>query len=148
MARTEYRYKPLDLDNDKAIGIQLPFNYKKGLFKLSYTTEEQAISNLKNLILTNKGERFGQPNLGTDLRKFLFENNTQTLGKRIRENLYADIGYWLPYIKIEDIIVDVGSVDGIEGHALKITFHFSVTEQGANQIINILVTTRDGVIFL
>ena len=42
-------------------------NYKDGVrsggsvFALSYSTEEQALSNLKNLLATNRGERYMQP---------------------------------------------------------------------------------------
>ena len=59
--RKENFYNPLDFEKDVAIGITLPFGKNKGLFSLSYTTEEQSISNLKNLLLTRKGERLFQP---------------------------------------------------------------------------------------
>ena len=49
--RKENFYNPLDFEKDVAIGITLPFGKNKGLFSLSYSTEEQAISNLKNLLL-------------------------------------------------------------------------------------------------
>ena len=46
----EKRYNPIDLLPDVAVGVKLPFVGKDGtLFQLSYSTEEQAISNLKNL---------------------------------------------------------------------------------------------------
>ena len=63
-ARKEYFYSPIDLEPDIAVGITLPFGKDKGLFSLSYTTEEQSISNLKNLLLTRKGERLFQPEFG------------------------------------------------------------------------------------
>lgn len=148
MSRIEYKYKQIDLNTDKAIGVQLPFNYKNGLFKLSYTTEEQALSNLKNLLMTTKGERYGQPELGTNLRKYLFENNTSELKIQVQETLYSDIARWLPYILIDELIVDVGEIDGINGHVIHIKFKFRITEQGANKEINILVTSSDGILFV
>ena len=46
------KYNPIDLLPDVAVGIKLPFTGKSGnLFDLSYSTEEQALSNLKNLLL-------------------------------------------------------------------------------------------------
>ncbi len=44
--RKEYFYNPIDFEPDVAVGIKLPFSKEKGLFDLSYSTEEQAISNL------------------------------------------------------------------------------------------------------
>jgi hypothetical protein len=71
--RKEYRYNPIDFKKDVAVGVQLPFGKNKGLFSLSYTTEEQAISNLKNLLLTRKGERPFQPQFGSDVYSLMFE---------------------------------------------------------------------------
>ena len=71
--RKENFYNPLDFEKDVAIGITLPFGKNKGLFSLSYTTEEQSISNLKNLLLTRKGERLFQPEFGSDVYSLMFE---------------------------------------------------------------------------
>ena len=61
-----------DQDGNIPIGIQLPFNGQSGLFTSTFTSIDQAISNLKNLLLTNKGERVMQPAFGTDLSRILF----------------------------------------------------------------------------
>ena len=72
MAQQEYRYHPLDFEPDVAVGVLLPFNgnapgrtfnqnYASGsqggasVFAQSYSTEEQAVSNLKNLLLISMG---------------------------------------------------------------------------------------------
>ena len=47
-----------------AIGITLPIQRGNGgFFAQSYQTSEQVKSNIKNLILTRKGERIMQPDL-------------------------------------------------------------------------------------
>ena len=62
MAIEKGNYNVLDLEEDKGVGLLLPLNKKSGgVFGLSYTTEEQGISNLKNLLLTRKGERLYHP---------------------------------------------------------------------------------------
>ena len=71
--RKEYFYNPIDFNNDVAVGVKLPFGKPNGLFSQSYTTEEQAVSNLKNLLLTRKGERPFQPLFGSDVYFQLFE---------------------------------------------------------------------------
>ena len=54
-----------DNDPDSKIGIVLPIRLSNnGFFKQSETLLEQTISNLKNLLLTVKGERVGQPTFG------------------------------------------------------------------------------------
>ncbi len=152
MAQQEYRYHPLDFEPDVAVGVLLPFNgnapsrtfnqnYASGsqggasVFAQSYSTEEQAVSNLKNLLLTRKGERFMQPDFGTQIVDSLFEQSTVDLERSIEDGLNEDIATWLPYIILDNIIVD----RRIDQHALDISLHFRVTENGANQVIKLLI---------
>ena len=157
MAQEEFRYHPLDFEPDVAVGVKLPFNgnspgrtfnqnYASGsisgasVFAQSYTTEEQAISNLKNLLLTRKGERFMQPDFGTQIIDSLFEPSTEDLEVSVEEGLNEDIALWLPYILIDEINV----TRLIDQHILDIALRFKVTENGANQVIKLLVD-EDGV---
>ena len=111
------------------------------IFKSSYTTEEQAISNLKNLILTRKGERPFQPEFGTDVYSLLFEQITEDLGDTLESTMRADIKYWLPYIIIDNILINVES----DNNKVSISMKFKITETGANQNITILVTNQGAV---
>ena len=152
MAREEFKYHPLDFEPDVAIGVMLPFNgnslgrsdtqhYASGsvsggsIFALSYSTEEQAVSNLKNLLLTRKGERFMQPDFGTQIVDSLFQQSTPELEKEIEDGLNEDIELWLPYILIDKI--DVERIP--DQHIMDIEMRFRVTENGANQVIKLLV---------
>ena len=89
-----------DQDGNIPIGIQLPFNGQSGLFTSTFTSIDQAISNLKNLLLTNKGERVMQPAFGTDLSRILFEPNTSELKAMVDNAITEPVNYWLPYINI------------------------------------------------
>jgi len=133
--RKEYFYNPIDLEKDIAVGITLPFGKNKGLFSLSYTTEEQAVSNLKNLLLTRKGERPFQPEFGSDVYTLLFENMDLNLSSQLDTQLRDDIAFWLPYIVIDDLIIEPNFDRNYVGIELK----FRVTEQGANRQIIIFV---------
>ena len=133
--RKEYFYNPIDLEKDIAVGITLPFGKNKGLFSLSYTTEEQAISNLKNLLLTRKGERLFQPEFGSSVYSLLFEQMSEDLSTQMDEQLREDIGFWLPYIVIDELIIQPNYDKNYVGIELK----FRVTAQGANQQIIMFV---------
>lgn len=129
--RKEYRYNPIDFKKDVAVGVQLPFGKNKGLFSLSYTTEEQAISNLKNLLLTRKGERPFQPQFGSDVYSLMFEQMDIDLPNKLSAQLNEDIEFWLPYIVIDDIVVE----PDFDRNFVSISLSFRVTEDGANQQI-------------
>ena len=98
-----------DLNPDVRIGLKLPFTRgRSGLFPQSETTLEQAGSNIKNLLLTSKGERVMQPDFGSRLRDLLFEQYTEDLSEKIKEEIQEAMSTWLPYIDIAkvDIIQD------------------------------------------
>ena len=95
-----------DLNPDIRIGLKLPFNRgRSGLFPQTETTLEQAGSNIKNLLLTSKGERVMQPNFGSRLRDLLFEQYTEDLTERIKQEIQDAMSIWLPYIDIAKVDV-------------------------------------------
>jgi phage baseplate assembly protein W len=108
------------------LGINLPFTGQFGVFNSTYTTEARALANLKNLLLTYKGERIFQPNFGTDLPKVLFEPNTQELKPVISEIISEAVDYWLPIINLVSIDTVTAEDDPNMPHELKITITFSV----------------------
>ena len=91
-----------------AYGITLPIkNGETGFFEQAFTSYEQAKSNLKNLLLTKKGERIMQPNFGTGLQSLLFEQIDDTFEQKIQETITKNVNYWLPYISIKNIDVEM-----------------------------------------
>jgi phage baseplate assembly protein W len=140
--RKEYFYNPIDLEPDVAVGIKLPFGKPNGLFSQSYTTEEQAVSNLKNLLLTRKGERLFQPEFGSNVYSLLFENIDINIESKLVDTLTEDINFWLPYIVIDNIGVDSNQ----DRNSVRIEIRFRVTEQGANQQIIIFFDSDGAVI--
>jgi phage baseplate assembly protein W len=153
MGRPIYQYKPINDRPDKAIGILLPFNksadgrsttqnYGSGsidggsVFAQSYSTEQQAISNLKNLLLTRKGERVMQPNFGTDIQSILFEQNTEDVASDLESSLRTDIEFWLPYINIVNLEV----LRSVDQYTFLVRLTVNVTNIGANLVINVLAS--------
>ena len=103
----EIRKPILDSQIDVAIGLDLPTNQSYGsLFKLNYLTIDQAVANAKNLLFTNKGERPMLPTFGCDLRRILFQNATEEFALEIEESITDAFGIWLPYIFINELIVE------------------------------------------
>lgn len=137
--RLQYRINPIDLKPNKAVGVMLPLGGSP-MFKLSYTTEQQAISNLKNLLLTTKGERPFQPLFGADIYSLLFENIQSDLDSALEDSLSEDITFWLPYILLNGI--EVNSEPDFNKVSIKINFR--VTSQGANQTIVLEVDNQGG----
>jgi len=126
---------PIDLDQDRAVGVTLPFS-RKGVFGLSYTTLEQAKSNLQNLILTRKGERLFNPEFGTNLYRFIFEANTDNLIKLIKNDIASAVDMWASFIKLNDVVIERGN------HNINIQIKFSLKiDQSTTENLNLLIET-------
>ena len=59
--------------------------------------------NLRNLLLTQVGERVGQPEFGSNLRALCFEPNDNNLPEKIEEDVRMSVEKWLPYIDIQTV---------------------------------------------
>ena len=138
--RKEYRINPLDLKKNTAIGVMLPLGGTP-IFKSSYTTEEQTLSNLKNLLLTRKGERPFQPEFGTEIYSLLFENLNIDIEGTLEDSLRSDIKYWLPYVLIDSIRIKSEP----DTNQIEISLNVKATENGANTPIIINVTNQGNI---
>ena len=98
-----------DRDTNVSIGLDLPLHKDvgvQGYFASTKTTEEAVKNNIRNLLLTNRGERVFQPLLGLNLRQFLFEQITPDTVFAIQNDIRDTINLWLPFVLIENIQVD------------------------------------------
>jgi phage baseplate assembly protein W len=96
-----------DKDPDSKIGIVFPLrNSQNGFFASSSTILEQTKTNLKNLLLTVKGERLGQPEFGSNIFNLLFENFDPDLEKKLETSIKDTVATWLPHVHIINLIID------------------------------------------
>ena len=140
------KYYPEDEQNSNFIGIKFPTNgnvsSNGGFFNMSRTTEEQAVTNYINLLLTKRGERYMQPSYGIGLPYRLFEPNTAQLRQLIKLEIEQQSAIWLPYIinhniEVQDGIDILGMNPTDAENGIRILIEFSVTEKGANKQITI-----------
>ena len=94
--------------NNFAVGITLPIQRgNDGYFAQSFRTFDQVRSNLKNLLLTKKGERILQPEFGSGLHDLLFNPATEKFEEDLETTINDSVAKWLPYVIVEDINVDI-----------------------------------------
>ena len=93
-----------DLDPDVLIGLQLPLGtHQNGVFKQTQTLLEQTKSNIKNLLLTRRGERLGNPTFGTNLLSLVFEPINDDPQNSIEEEIRGSIAEFLPAVKVRSV---------------------------------------------
>ena len=114
-------------NNYKVLGIAInERSQSNGVFAVNYTTLTQAKNNLKNLILTKKGERMMQPDFGCDVWKVLFEPiDGRNLEQMIETSIVSAVSIWLPYLNIDTIIFDYDEHD-IDTNRIALDIKFSL----------------------
>ena len=114
---------PLDLQPRKAVGVSLPFT-STSVFNSTYTTQDALKSNLVNHFLTEKGERFLNPNLGAGLRALLFDQMTVDKQDQIEGTVRTEISTWFPSLQVNDIKV----VTSPNTSTVTVYINYSVTQ--------------------
>jgi len=146
---------PLDINKRVAVGVSIPFNGKgttfnnllytgsagsdnlsptystgNSVFNSTYTTVDQIKSNMINYILTNKGERVLNPNFGSNLRAFIFENITESNLRALEIKLNNDITSNFPSVNI----ISITLTPLYEQNAIQLDIVYSIYGSGAQNI--------------
>ena len=110
--------------NNYAVGITLPIQRgSDGYFAQSFKTFDQVRSNLKNLLLTKKGERILQPEFGSGLHDLLFNPATEKFEEDLENTINDAVTKWLPYVIVEDINIDI-SKEMTDNNQAKVSLKF------------------------
>ena len=134
MAIKDLSKKPFieDRDNNVFIGIDLPFRKSDGIegwFASTTTTIKAVKNNIRNLLNTHKGERYMQPNIGLNLRKFQFEQFTDELRLQIENDILDTFEFWLPFVQVRDLKVQMSdaTAGSVNNNKLIISVVFNIT---------------------
>lgn len=95
---------------------------------LTLNKDEDAVKeSIKNLILTDRGERLMQPNIGGNIYAMLFETLTPSVLKLIEENVRSTITLYEPRAELQDVTVTSNIDDNAVN--IRITFYIKNVEQ-------------------
>jgi phage baseplate assembly protein W len=87
---------------------QLPLNKtRNGTYTNIDNQVEFIKQNVKNLLLTNPGERIMIPEFGVGLRRFLFENANSDVKPAVKERIQSQFDNYLPTVELIDVKVEI-----------------------------------------
>lgn len=82
--------------------LELAINENDSLFVAHREIEDTIQDNLRNLLLTNKGERLGRPDLGCSLRNVTFELlNSDDFESIVMNEIQSNVEKYLPFIELK-----------------------------------------------
>jgi phage baseplate assembly protein W len=89
--------------------LALPIQIANVAFKQNYTEIEQLKSNIKNLLLTKRGERLMNPLFGTGIETVLFEPITDEFEDKVQTIITNSVERYVPNVSIDEINVDISN---------------------------------------
>lgn len=100
------RQEVISQESKSPIGIVLPLrnsqNTQETLFSMTYDENDQVKINLKNLILTRKGEYLGRPDFGTDLIELYSSSNRENIDEIAMSEVKSAVSKYMPFITLQD----------------------------------------------
>lgn len=98
-------------DENRSDALGISYSSNNGIFTSIYTTDQQAFEQLKTLLLTRVGERYGYPQYGTHLLNIIFQPITEEMKSDIQDLIVEPVSRFLPYINIDNIKITTRNDD-------------------------------------
>lgn len=100
----------------KFLGCPYPIDdHARGYFH-TQNGLDQIKSDLLALLLTNQNERVMLPQYGSSLRKYLFENNTESLKQQIKTSIDQQLRLFEPRVVINNISITTPVADDLNSN--------------------------------
>jgi phage baseplate assembly protein W len=110
-------------------GIKTPLQLgsSEGIFSMNYSLEDQFADNLRNLLLTNWGERLGLYQFGANLRPLTTEYVSQDdFDSKAIENIKRAVGKWMPFIDLENFTSTVNRQENTNTGIIQISVTYNI----------------------
>lgn len=103
---------------------------------LVYVHEESVKSSIRNIILTDRTERFFNAEFGCDIRKMMFENVSSSTEVALKSLIKLAIENYEPRAQLIDVIVTSQE----ELNAYSITVVFNTINSSSQQTLDLILT--------
>lgn len=129
--------RPIDVVTTLFADLALPFNLHPNTRDIRPITDLNAIrSAVKNLVLTNFGERPFHPEIGGNVTGLLFETADFFTANAMRGEIQRVLYRFEP--RIENVVVQV--FDDMDRNAFKVNIGFNITDSSVEQEVSFYLT--------
>jgi len=105
-------------------------------FQMSRVTKDAFSSDLLLLLLTQKGERYYEPDYGTDLLKYIFEPSDNLTASDVEQEIKRTVSLYIPSLQINSITFNWKTDDNrqpISENQLNVNIKFTYSEDAFNE---------------
>ena len=111
------------------IGIRTPLRLGEdgNVYAMNLMLVDQIHDNLRNMLMTNFGERLGLYDFGSNLRPLVSEFTTQDdFDAQAVERIQKSVARWMPFVSLEDFTSTVDHTENKNTGIVRITITYSV----------------------
>jgi len=105
-------------------------------FQMSRVSKDAFSSDLLLLLLTQRGERYYEPDYGTDLLKFIFEPNDNLTAADVEQQIKRTVSLYIPALTINKVSFNWNTDDNgqpIPETQLNVNIKFTYSEDAFNE---------------
>jgi len=112
------------------IGIRTPLRLgDKSLFTMHYDIANQVHDNLRNLLLTNWGERVGFYYFGANLRELTTElSSLDAFDAEAINRIRTAVSTWMPFVNLKDFVSKIDNEKNQNTGIVRIAITYSVSQ--------------------
>lgn len=113
-------------------GIKTPLRIdEKNIFAMHYDASEQIHDNLKNLLLTNWGERLGLYEFGANLRELTSEfTSIDAFDDEAIKRIKDTVSKWMPFVSLKNFSSSINREENKHIGILKLIITYDVPSVG------------------
>ena len=125
------------------IGLKTPLVLSanaSGLFDMHYNMGDQVHDNLRNLIMTNQGERLGFPDFGANLIALTFELGSESADSEAIRRISSTVSKYMPYVSLDTFepVIIKNEMDSVATVGIRVFYSIptlDVSERGLEIIL-------------
>ena len=134
-----------DQNVDVAVGLGFPLAIAgtasgSGQFSQTFTINEQVVHNMRQVLLTIKGEIPNNPNFGSNLYRLIFDPATQELNEAIRVEINTTLEAFMPYVTVDSIDINADE----DNNTMNVRINFTVDATGFQQALAVTYSGTTG----
>lgn len=127
----------------KPVGIKTPIRFSPNggdLFDMNTDITIQIRDNLKNLIMTNSGERLMLTDFGANIRPLALEFTNEDVVNEAIRRISTSVGKYMPYVELDTFENTIESTHNGNNIAIVIKVGYSIPSFGiSNQIVEAVI---------
>lgn len=125
----------------RPIGIKTPMalgQSSDGIFAMHFDIAPQIRDNLRNLILTNHGERVGLYDFGANLKPLTMELSSEQFDEELLVRINTAVSRWMPFVQLDTMERQIATTQNDNLARLELNIRYSVPKLNiANQALKV-----------